>query len=332
MRFPQLTAMTFNLLYTSGSDPADESEPGTWPQRRPLMRRVIEKHAPDIVGFQEVESEQLVDLKYDLELYDCSDGARNGTDRSPMWAKTIAPPLLALAALGATQNHKVWRAIGAIAAIKALALIVLAVMQKKAKGAAVDNGGYCPIFWNKIRFSLRNEGTFWISHAPNRPDSVMMGAWLPRICHWVELHDKQSDEMLQVFNVHLDWWLLARARGGQIVARQMNEKWNGSPQLLLGDFNAPRQSATWNYLLDEATQDKHLPLHDAWSHADEQVGPKETFHGGDGEPQFPGRIDHILIRPAAPILKIITEELHEGQIYPSDHFPLVAQIGDSSPQ
>lgn len=328
MQFPSLTAMTFNLLYTSGSNPANDSEPGTWPQRRPLMRRVIEKHAPDIIGFQEVETEQLVDLKCDLEKYDCSGGPRNGTDRSPLWAKVIGPPLLALAAAGLTQRNNNGRALGAISGVLGLAPIVLAVMQKKAKGAAVDEGGYCPIFWNKERFSLRNQGTFWVSHRPDRPDSVMLGAWLPRICHWVELRDKQSGETMQVFNVHLDWWLLARARGGQIVARQMNQKWKGVPQLLLGDFNAPRQSATWNYLLDEATQGKNLPLHDAYSHADEQIGPKDTFHGGDGTPQFPGRIDHILIRPAAPIRKIIAEELHDEKIYPSDHFPLVAQIGE----
>ena len=320
--------MSFNLLYTSGSDPATQSEPGTWPQRRPLMRRVIEKHAPDVIGFQEVESEQLIDLKSDLENYECSSGPRNGTDRSPLWAKLAAPPLLSLAALGATQRDKNWRAASAVSGSFGLALIVLAVMQKKVKGAAVDNGGYCPIFWRRDRFRLRNQGTFWISHAPDRPDSVMPGAWLPRICHWVELRDKQSGETMQVFNVHLDWWLLARARGGQIVARQMNRKWKGVPQLLLGDFNAPRQSATWNYLLDEATKGHNLPLHDAWSNAGERVGPEDTFHGGDGTPQFPGRIDHILIRPAAPIPKITVEELHDGKIYPSDHFPLVAQIGE----
>ncbi len=327
MHFPKLTAMTFNLLYTSGSDPAAESEPGTWPQRRPLMRRVVEKHAPDVIGFQEVETEQLVDLKCDLDKYECSAGPRNGTDRSPIWAKLFGAPMLALAALAFTQRDKILRAGGALAAVLGLAPIVLAILQKKAKGAAIDDGGYCPIFWNKERYSLKNAGTFWISHKPNREDSVMIGAWLPRICHWVELRENVSGETLQVFNVHLDWWLLARSRGGQIVANQMNEKWKGSPQLLLGDFNAPRQSATWTHLLDEATRGKNLPLRDAWSNADEQVGPEETFHGGNGEPQFPGRIDHILMRPAADIKRVISEELHDGDIYPSDHFPLVAEIG-----
>ncbi len=328
MQFPKLTAMSFNLLYTSGSDPAAEGEPGTWPQRRPLMRRVIEKHAPDVIGFQEVESEQLVDLKHDLDDYDHSAGPRNGKDRSPMWAKLAAPPLLALAALGLTQRGQTLRVAGALSAVAGLAPVVLAIMQKKAKGAALDDGGYCPIFWRKDRFTLRNEGTFWISHRPDTNDSVMPGAWLPRICHWVELRDQDSGETMQVFNVHLDWWLLARARGGQIVANQMNRKWKGAPQILLGDFNAPRQSATWNYLLEEAAKGRNLPLHDAWSNAEQQVGPKKTFHGGDGTPQFPGRVDHILIRPAAPIQKIVTEELHDGKIYPSDHFPLVAQIGE----
>ena len=326
MQFPKLTAMSFNLLYISGSDPAANSEPGTWPQRRPLAKKVVEKHAPDVIGFQEVEAEQLVDLKEDLADYDCNDGPRNGTDRSPLWAKLGAPPLLAGAAFGLMQDDKRWRALTALGAVLGLAPVVLAVMQKKAKGRAVENGGYCPIFWRKERWSLKSEGAFWISHVPHRRDSVMLGAWLPRICNWVELRENSTGERLQVFNVHLDWWLLARARGGRYLAREMNRKWKGEPQLLLGDFNAPRQSATWNALLEGATEGDHLPLCDAWSHADEQVGPKDTFHGGDGEPQFPGRIDHILVRPPADFKQVIAEELHEGKIYPSDHFPLIAKI------
>ncbi len=325
MQFPSLTALSFNLLYSSGSDPVDESAAGTWPQRRPLMRRVVEKHAPEIISYQEVEGDQLEDLKADLTDYDCSQGFRNGTDRSPMWAKRGAPPLLGLALWNWLQNR---RFISALSGVLGVAPIILAALQKNAKGQALRDGGYCPIFWTKKRWQLKHDGTFWISHVPQQRDSVMPGAWLPRICHWVELENIANGERLQVFNVHLDWWLLARARGGNYLAQEMNRIWNGAPQLLMGDFNAPRQSATWNALLNAATANENLPLCDAWDNADKQIGPRETYHGGDGDETFPGRIDHILIRPAAPIRRVIAETLHDGKLYPSDHFPLIADIGE----
>jgi endonuclease/exonuclease/phosphatase family metal-dependent hydrolase len=58
-----LDLMTFNLRY------AHEEPPDLWPDRRPVVRWVIERWAPDIVGTQEGLYQQLVDMEADLPDY-----------------------------------------------------------------------------------------------------------------------------------------------------------------------------------------------------------------------------------------------------------------------
>jgi endonuclease/exonuclease/phosphatase family metal-dependent hydrolase len=41
-----------------------------------------------------------------------------------------------------------------------------------------------------------------------------------------------------------------------------------------------------------------------------------------------GRSDHILIRGEVPIQRVVRITDHEGGRYPSDHFPVIAEIGE----
>lgn len=58
-----LTVMTYNLRYASGTPP------NAWPQRRPIMREVIQQISPDVFGTQEGLYEQLKDIAADLPEY-----------------------------------------------------------------------------------------------------------------------------------------------------------------------------------------------------------------------------------------------------------------------
>jgi endonuclease/exonuclease/phosphatase family metal-dependent hydrolase len=58
-----LCVMTFNLRY------AHTEPPNLWPDRRPVVRGVIERWAPDLIGIQEGQYGQLTDLKRDLPAY-----------------------------------------------------------------------------------------------------------------------------------------------------------------------------------------------------------------------------------------------------------------------
>lgn len=75
-----LRVMTFNLRFAS------EQPPHAWPERRPVMRHVIERAAPDVIGTQEGLYAQLRDLAADLPAYDWIGLGREGGSRGEFTA------------------------------------------------------------------------------------------------------------------------------------------------------------------------------------------------------------------------------------------------------
>ena len=246
----QLTVLTLNLLYAAGSENADEDEAGTWPQRLPLVVSLCEKWRPDVLAFQECQDVQWRDLERELGKlgYVGCVGPKNGTDRAPRWSRFLAPLLWLGAAVLARSKFRFSSPLAALFAVLGVVPVVFTLILKRAKGQACEDGGHCPIFFRTERFELQNEGTFWISDAPQTPDSLLPGAWLPRICHWRE---RESKSRFQVFNTHLDWWFLARSRGGKIVARH---------------------SSTWNALIEESQTHRAGVLFDALENAGQKNG------------------------------------------------------------
>lgn len=75
-----LRVMTFNLRF------ANEQPPHAWPERRPVMKRVIERAAPDVIGTQEGIYGQLRDLAADLPDYEWIGLGREGGSRGEFTA------------------------------------------------------------------------------------------------------------------------------------------------------------------------------------------------------------------------------------------------------
>lgn len=76
----RLRVMTFNLRFAS------PQPPHAWPERRPIMRRLIEREAPDVIGTQEGVYGQLRDLAADLPAYDWIGLGREGGSRGEFMA------------------------------------------------------------------------------------------------------------------------------------------------------------------------------------------------------------------------------------------------------
>lgn len=77
---PWLTVMTYNLRYASSTPP------NAWPQRRPLMRELIQRVAPDVMGTQEGLYGQIKDLAADLPNYEWIGTGRDGGSRGEFMA------------------------------------------------------------------------------------------------------------------------------------------------------------------------------------------------------------------------------------------------------
>ena len=77
---PSLCVMTYNLRYAS------TNPPNAWPVRRPLVREVIEKAAPDVLGTQEGVYWQLKELASDLPDFDWIGLGREGGSKGEFMA------------------------------------------------------------------------------------------------------------------------------------------------------------------------------------------------------------------------------------------------------
>lgn len=75
-----LRVMTYNLRFASAQPPH------AWPERRPLMRRLLEREAPDVIGTQEGVYPQLRELASDLPAYDWIGLGREGGSRGEFMA------------------------------------------------------------------------------------------------------------------------------------------------------------------------------------------------------------------------------------------------------
>jgi len=86
-----LTVMTYNLKFAS------PNPPNAWPQRRPLMRELIQQAAPDVIGTQEGLYSQLQDLAEDLPAFPWiglgRDGGSRGEFMAVFYRKTRLEPL-----------------------------------------------------------------------------------------------------------------------------------------------------------------------------------------------------------------------------------------------
>lgn len=71
----ELAVMTYNLRYAS------DRPPNAWPDRRPVMRTLLQQYRPDLIGTQEGVFSQLKQVSEDLPGYDTVGLGRDGGSR-----------------------------------------------------------------------------------------------------------------------------------------------------------------------------------------------------------------------------------------------------------
>jgi endonuclease/exonuclease/phosphatase family metal-dependent hydrolase len=268
-----------------------QSAAGDWPTRRPLVEEVLERWRPCVVGFQEATELQLEQLVQDHAEYAVVPGPVSGTTRLPAWVR---------------------------------------------RGERVqDVGEWCPLFYRRDLLRVTAQGAFWLSHRADEPGSVLPGTWLPRVVNWARFEALQGGRAISVFNTHVDFLPWAARRSARILWERLRQYWDGTAQVVMGDFNAAPGGAIHRCLLGGCVRhvrhDGVPPFRDAWEVAAHREGPVGTFHAGRGRRRWPGRIDHILCRPAALHVERCVTITHglKGR-FPSDHYPVMVEFGRRS--
>lgn len=294
----QLNVMTFNLLYHGAVNPA-----GSWDARLPLVMEVIRAGA-DIIAVQEATFLQIADMERHLTEFTVISGPESGETRLPRVVENVGRLLRG----------------------------ALARKRRSSSSPAVTDlahsrrGEHCAILYRTDRFDLVEGNAFWLSHNPQLPGSVLPGSWLPRVVNWVRLRERDSTQCVTVFNAHLDFLPWSPPRSARILRQSLDSHWNDTPQILMGDFNAAPGSGAYRHLSAELKHGSHPSLIDAWLAAEEQSGPEGTFHGGTGRIRWSGRLDRIFLRPRLRVQRVTTITRHSGSTYPSDHYPVLAEL------
>ncbi|KXH82774.1 endonuclease/exonuclease/phosphatase family protein [Chryseobacterium kwangjuense] len=183
-----------------------------------------------------------------------------------------------------------------------------------------EKGEFSAIFYDTNRLQVIKSGTFWLSETPEVP-SRGWDAALNRICTYAFFRDKKSKKEFLAMNLHFDHiGNVARVKSSELILKkikEMNPK--NLPLTLTGDFNLTEDSEPIKILSQN--------LNDSFYHSETKpYGPKGTFTGFNVSEIPKDRIDYIFVKGFKIKSQRHINDRRENLLYPSDHFPVLAEL------
>jgi endonuclease/exonuclease/phosphatase family metal-dependent hydrolase len=251
-----------------------------WDNRSVLNVETIKHHAPDLIGFQELQSGNLHTYRERLPKYQYILGLKAGNE---------AP-------------HE-----------------------------------FNAIFFDPKRLEVLNSGGFWLSTTAERYSASWQTRCI-RCANWAILRCLNTGLSLLHLNTHLDHVSkAARAEGSKLILRKIAEIQKGQENdylaIITGDFNCVPGSSTYRSFIEDGFVDTYLVADDF-----KDTEGAFTFHAFRGtrysaghHSHQPGRIDWILLRDRPQLIRIKSQLIlrdcdEESGIYPSDHYPVLAEF------
>ena len=186
-------------------------------------------------------------------------------------------------------------------------------------------GEYSAILYRKNRWRLDRGDTVWLSNTPTEPGSASWGNSIPRIVTWGRFVEKKTGREIFVFNTHFDHRSQpSREKSAAFTAVLIAREAGDAPVVLTGDFNAGEQNPAIIRIKQQEGDDA-IGLVDTFrvAHPDaKEVGTFNDFKGRtDGE-----KIDFVFANPGAIVESAQILRTHRDSRYPSDHFPINAEL------
>jgi endonuclease/exonuclease/phosphatase family metal-dependent hydrolase len=181
-----------------------------------------------------------------------------------------------------------------------------------------DSDEHMGVFYRTDKLRVLESGDFWLSDTPEVPGSNTWGQPFPRMVTWARFEVKATGRRFVLYNTHLPYRAqdeAIRTRCAQEIFGRLRALPAGEPIVLTGDFNTSPDSET-HAVLTQMLTDTRLA-------APVTTGPDKTFHDFTGVPDQ--RIDWILVR-GFRAQAVHTVTTHRGAVYPSDHFPVLAEL------
>ena len=187
---------------------------------------------------------------------------------------------------------------------------------------ADGTGEMAAVFYKHEVLSPIRTGNFWLSETPDVPGSQSWATHCTRIATWVAFRHAKSGQRFFLFNTHFDHGSAeARDKSAGLLLERIAELAGDDPVIVTGDFNEPAEGGRPWTLLTQGN------LSDSWVVAREKAGPEVTYHGWvPPQDDMKDRIDWILMSDGVEAERVETIAYNEDGRYPSDHFPVLAQL------
>lgn len=184
-----------------------------------------------------------------------------------------------------------------------------------------DKGEHSAIFYKKERYTVKKNGTFWLSATDTESPNKGWDAALPRICTWAVFLDQSNGKEFILMNTHFDHiGRVARTESAKLMLQKAKELAQGLPLIICGDLNVNEQDEAYFTLANSPS------IQDTYELAEFVYEPNSTFNGWGKNIQKKSRIDHIFVSTAFQVKKYaVLTDTYLGK-YPSDHFPVVAHL------
>ncbi|MCJ8007188.1 endonuclease/exonuclease/phosphatase family protein [Lederbergia wuyishanensis] len=187
-----------------------------------------------------------------------------------------------------------------------------------------NRGEYSAIFYKEKDYSVLEYDSLWLSDTPEVIGSKTWGNHIPRMVIWAKFLDKKTKKPFYFVNTHFDHRSAnAREKSSELILKVTKEFDPKLPVILTGDFNAGPDSAPHQIL----TSDREFD--DLWETAETRINDDLGTFNGFEDPTGEGpdkRIDWILGKGNLTAKKIKIVNYQKNGQFPSDHFPVVADI------
>ena len=177
------------------------------------------------------------------------------------------------------------------------------------------NGGeFSPVFYRNDKYKVIERLDFWLSATPDEPSLGWDGAE-NRTCSGALFENIETSEKTAVFNTHLDHiGAEAQRKGAELILENL-KKYDNIKTVLMGDFNVTPDSEIYSIFTSGGFDDARTIA--------ENSDNINSFHCFGNSSKM---IDFVFVRNIKKVSKVITATDMPGGKYPSDHYPVVADI------
>ncbi len=182
-------------------------------------------------------------------------------------------------------------------------------------------GEFSPIFFNKSKFILLDNGHFWLSENCEKP-GLGWDAACNRIVTWGKFQSKVTGKQFLVFNTHFDHVGVEARKNSAVLIRNKIEEMTYNkdlPVILTGDFNLTPDQEPISMIKKYMTDSRDISVEPPY-------GPVGTFQGFKIDAPLKDRIDYVFVHGGVKVLKYAALTDFSNHRFPSDHLPVFTTV------